>query len=192
MITINVTGDVKRLSKDLGKIKSAIPRITSKAVNELSVWAKDETINKVASNLKLPKQVISRTTRGGRKVPRFALRRARVGYPVATLNIISSGIQVTDVAGAWIGKKPGQGGGVKAKGGRFYKGAFKGRSAGGTVRVFKRRGPARGNLFLPRIGTRVEMGRVYARYIEGDIGRRVFKDRFNLIANAELAKAGFT
>ena len=190
MISINVKADVEKLSRDLSVIKSAIPRITSRALNELAVWARKETINQTASDLRLPRNVIAKATRRGQKIDRFRLSRANKARLTATLNVLSEGIQVTEVAGAWIGRKPGQGGGVKAKGGRFYKGAFKAPAPGGKVRVWKRKGPKRLPIFLPRIGTRDAMIRTFDRRVSSGQGVQVFRQRFERLANLELAKAG--
>lgn len=190
MIEVNVTGDVKQLSRDLGRIKAAIPRITSRAINELATFARKQTIDQTAADLKLPRKVIAKTRRRGSEVDRFRLSRASAGRAIATLQVISAGIQVTDVAGAHIGRRPGQRGGVKAKGGRFYRGAFKAPAPGGTVRVFKRQGPERTPVFLPRIGTRDAMLRVFDQKINSGQGAQVFKQRFERLATLELAKAG--
>lgn len=190
MIEVNVVGDVKQLSRDLGRIKAAVPRITARAINELATYARKETIDQTSKDLRLPRKVIAKTTRRGAEVDRFRLSRATVGRAIATLRVISAGIQVTDVAGAWTGRKPGQKGGVKAKGGRFYKGAFKAPAPGGKVRVFKRRGAERKPLFLPRIGTRDAMLRTFDAKISGGKGAQVFKQRFERLATLELAKAG--
>jgi hypothetical protein len=190
MLEINVTGDVKQLARDLGRIRAAVPRITARAINELATYARKQTIDETAKELRLPRKVIAKTQRRGSEVDRFRLSRASAGRAIATLRVISSGIQVTDVAGAWTGRKPGQGGGVKAKGARFYKGAFKAPAPGGKVRVFKRRGSERKPVFLPRIGTRDAMLRTFDQKISGGQGRAVFKQRFERLATLELAKAG--
>lgn len=186
---VDVTADTKRLSRDLTAIKAALPRITARAINELAVWARSQTIKATAADLRLPQKVIRKTTRRGAEVDRFRLVRAVRGIPVAKLRVRSSGIQVTDVAGAWIGRKPGKGGGVKAKGGRFYRGAFKA-PVGGKLRVWKRRGPKRLPIFLPRIGTRDAMLRTFERHIMRGQGPQIFRQRFARLAQRELAKAG--
>lgn len=190
MIEINVVGDAREMARDLDRIRAAVPRITSRAINELATWARKETIDATAEALRLPRQTIAKTTRRGSTVDRFRISKAVVGRAVATLRVISEGIQVTDVAGAWIGRKPGQGGGVKAKGGRFYKGSFKAPAPGGQVRVFKRRGKERLPVFLPRIGTRSAMIKVFEQKISGGQGATVFRQRFERLATFELAKAG--
>lgn len=189
-VEINVVGDAREMSRDLRAIRAAIPRITVRSVNELATWARKETIDQTAKELKLPRSVVAKTTRRGSTVDRFKLLKATTGNAVARLRVLSAGIQVTDVAGAWTGRKPGQGGGVKAKGGRFYRGAFKAPAPGGSVRVFKRRGASRKPIFLPRIGTRKAMLEVFGARIAGGAGAQVFRQRFNRMANLELARAG--
>ena len=189
-IEIDVTADTKAMSRDLRRIHQAIPRITARAINELATWARKETINETATKLRLPKKTVAKTTRRGSTVDRFKLRKATPSIPVATLTVISAGIQVTDVAGAWIGRKPGQKGGVKAKGGRFYRGAFKAPAKGGTVRVFKRQGPDRKPLMLPRIGTKQAMEGAFAAKVAGAAGTSLFRQRFQRLAAYELQKAG--
>jgi len=189
-IEINVTCDLKQFTRDLRAIKSAIPRITSRALNELATYARKETIDETASQLRLPRKVIAKTKRRGSEVDRFKLNRASTAIAIASLRVISEGIQVTDVAGAWTGRKAGQGGGVKAKGGRFYRGAFKAPAPGGQVRVWKRRGQERLPVFLPRIGTRDAMLRTFDTKINRGQGPQIFRQRFQRLANLELAKAG--
>lgn len=190
MIEINVTGDVRTLSRDLKAIKGAIPRITSRAINELAVYARKETIDTTAKELRLPRKVIAKTQRRGVEVDRFRIAKATAANPVATMRVLSAGIQVTAVAGAWVGRQAGQKGGVKAKGGRFYRGAFKARAPGGRTVVFKRQGPERKPLFLPRIGTRDAMLRTFDAKVNSGQGATVFRQRFERLANLELARAG--
>jgi len=189
-VEINVVADTKAMARDLSRIKAAIPRITSRAVNELATYARKKTIDETASTLDLPKRVVAKTKRRSATVDRFRLFRATQAIAIARLQVSGDGIQVTDVAGAHIGRKPGQGGGVKAKGGRFYKGAFKAKAPGGAVRVFKRRGAERKPLFVPRIGTRVAMLKTFEKHVNSGQGVRVFRKRFNRLAVFELAKAG--
>lgn len=190
-VQIDVTSDAKLMARDLKRIRAAIPKITSRAVNELATWARKETIRETAGKLRLPRKVIAKTTRKGNQVDRFALRRATANTPIATLTVISAGIQVSDVAGAWIGRKPGQKGGVKAKGGRFYRGTFKGKARGaGTERVWKRTGPDRKPLMLPRIGTKKAMEAAFEAKVSGSKGTALFRERFQRLAAYELAKAG--
>ena len=190
MIEINVVADTKMMAKDLQCIREAIPRITYRAVNELATWARRQTINETADALRLPRRTIAKTTRRGASVDRFKLYKATRSIAVARLKVQSEGIQVTDVAGAWTGRKPGQGGGVKAKGGRFYKGTFKAPAPGGKVRVWKRKGKDRLPVFLPRIGTRNAMLKAFDEHVRSGAGTQVFRDRFNRLAAYELQKAG--
>lgn len=189
MISINVKADVEQLSRDLRAIEAVIPKITTQALNELAVWARKETINQTAADLRLPRNVIAKATRRGQKVDRFRLSRANRNRQTATLSVLSEGIQVTEVAGAWIGRRPGQGGGVKAKGGRFYQGAFKA-PVKGRERVWKRQGPQRLPIFLPRIGTRSAMLKTFDTRISSGQGVQVFRQRFERLASVELAKVG--
>lgn len=190
MIGISVQGDVKELSRDLKAIRASIPRITSRALNELATWGRKEMVDETATELRLPRQVIAKTTRKGEKADRFRILKASPALLMAQLVARSEGIQVTDVAGAWTGRKPGQGGGVKAKGGRFYRGAFKA-PVKGRERVWKRRGPARLPIFLPRIGTRSTMLKTFDKYVAGERGTAIFRQRFQRLANLELQRRGF-
>ena len=190
MIEINVTSDLKEMQRDLQAIRSRLPSLTAQAVNALASWARQETIDQTAKELRLPKARISTATREGARVPRFRLTRASPALPIARLSVLSAGIQVTEVAGAWTGRKPGQGGGVKAQGGRFYKGAFKGKAKGGKVRVWKRQGDERLPVFLPRIGTRKAMEKTFAQYVDGPKGVAFFRRKFDELAKRALAKAG--
>ncbi|MBN8279069.1 MAG: phage tail protein [Gammaproteobacteria bacterium] len=197
MITIDVKSELDQMRRDLSAIRQAIPRITAQALNETATYARKATIDETARVLRLPRKVIATTTRGREKVERFRLYKANRDRLEATLQVISKGIQVTDVAGAWVGRRPGRGGGVKAKGGRFYQGAFKARAGrSGDIRVFKRqvRGGTRVGrtpLFLPRIGARKGMEAAFGRMVGGEAGRRIFAQRFNRLADFALKSRGF-
>lgn len=186
-LSIDVRGDVAKAKRSLSRIRGAIPRITARAINELATYARSTTIRETARDLKLPQPVIRKTTRKGSTVDRFRLTRATPRYLTARITARSEGIQVTDVAGIQLKRK---GGGVKAKGGRFYKGAFKAPAPGGKIRVWKRRGPERLPVFLPRIGTRQKMLDAFQRKVDSPAGRTVFRQRFDRLARFELAKAG--
>lgn len=191
-IGISVVGDVKEISRDLAAIKKSIPRITGTSLNQLATWARSQVIAETAREMRLPKSVVSQTIRTKKGVstptPRFRLVRASTYKPIAELIAVSKGIQVTDIAGAWVGRKPGQGGGVKAKGGRFYKGAFKAKAAGGTVRVWKRTGKERLPIFLPRVGINERLIRAFNTRVAGLSGTAEFRRLFKAAADRELAK----
>ncbi len=188
MLEINVKADVAAARRELAAIRAKIPSITARALNETAVWARKTTIDKTASDLRLPRKNIAKTTRRGEEVDRFRLVRANRARLESRLRVISAGIQVTDVAQAWIGRKPGAGGGVKARGGRFYRGAFKAPGPGGKVRVWKRRGKQRLPIFLPRIGTRKAMETAFDQLAGSEAARRVFLQRFDRLARFELRK----
>lgn len=191
-LELNVTGNLDVITRDIKKIKASIPRLTQTSINALGTWARREVIKETSKELRLPVKAISQTIRNGKAVPRFTLYKARAGTPVVRLVAISAGIQVTDIAGNWIGRKPGQGGGVKAKGGRFYKGAFKAPAPGGTIRVWKRKpGSKRLPIFLPRVGVNDRMIRAFDAKVAGIPGSDEFNRLFRLATERELRKLGF-
>lgn len=147
------------------------------AINRTVTWAEREAIAAVSKELRLPvKFVRNRLTRDGAvKERRTVIRRATVASLNASLEVYMRGLPVYQVAGLEVRRK---GGGVKAKGGRFYRGAFRpgaGRAAG---TVLKRMGPSRTPLMMPKIGLREHLRKEFDRRIQGAEGQAYFRAEY--------------
>jgi len=209
----SVETEIREMSRDLKKIKEAIPRITYKALNELTYWAREEISSGAASKLKIPEYKLRFLTAKGIARSRFLLTEARESHLRAEIRGNAEGIQVTDLAlGAlspWNVKGAShkvRGGGVLAIGGRFYKGAFLARPNGrGKMRVFHRRSEAAASeghgkhgrrkgrypVGLVRVPVVKAMDDQFHGIVDSGRGSFKFKQRFSEIANQELLRAGF-
>jgi len=202
-IEINVTANTKAMERDFRAIKSKLPSIAAAALNKLGNYAKLQVIGETARDLRLSPDVIAKTVKDGNKVPRFALTRASPKYLVSTLSAKSAGIQVTQIAGANIkprnvagrSHKNTAGGGTKAKGSRFYPGAFKA-TVKGVSRVWIMRSelsaknPRKGKykLGLLRIGVNDQFLRAFKRKVEGPIGTAFFVREYRIAAERALGR----
>lgn len=182
MISLSVKAELNKAAKDFPRLAKKIPRLAANALNETAVYVRKEGITKVARELRLPRTIVAKrlTLSGEKKGDRIVLRRATAGRLVAVLNTYVRGIPVTQVAGAQT-KRPG--GGVKAKGGRFYQGAFKAKG-----QVFKRIGRTRTPLMVPKIGVRELLAKEFGAIFDRD-GRRVFSQRLGRRLQFELTRS---
>ena len=204
----SVETEIREMSRDLKKIKEAIPRITYKALNELTYWAREEISSGAASKLKIPEYKLRFQTAKGMARSRFLLTEARETHLRAEIRGNAEGIQVTDLApralSPWNVKGAShkvRGGGVLAIGGRFYKGAFLARARGkGKERVFHRRSKAAASsgrrkgrypVGLVRVPVVKAMDDQFHGIVDSGRGSFKFKQRFSEIANQELLRAGF-
>lgn len=203
-IDISVTADVRAMQRDLKAIKAKLPSIAAASLNKLANHAQKEVISETAAQLRLPKSVVSKTVKDKAPAPRFRLSRASPKYLVATLKANSAGIQVTQIAGANIKPRnvPGRshkntaGGGTKAKGSRFYPGAFKARK-GGVQRVWIMRSelssvnprPGKYKLGLLRIGINDRFLRAFKDKVEGPQGSAFFRREYLKAAERAISRA---
>lgn len=172
------TRDVERMLKRVNR--KAIPRATSRAINETARKIRSDGTKRVAQGLRLPmKFVRKRFTVGGEvKGDRVRLKSANQRNWEATLDVYLRGLPVFQVAGAQTKS------GVNAKGGRHYKSAFK-----RVGKVFKRRTKKRKPLMMPKIGLRKILLDVFEKMVRRD-AKREYTKRFNRLARYEIERAG--
>lgn len=182
-VDLNVKVEMNALAKRFPTLWKQIPRYTASALNETAAFVRKNAVNNIATRLKLPRRVVSKRIAldGSAKGDRIKIRRATPGYLTAVLDTYARGIPVTNVAGAQT-RPRGGGGGVKAKGGRFYEGAFKAKR-----QVFKRQGPARTPLMVPKIGVREQINKEMQAQFLG-AGRSEFKRRLERRLQYELTR----
>ena len=182
MINLSVKVELNDAARRFPALAKRIPRYAATALNETATFIRKEGIRQVAKELRLPVSIVGKRfdLLGNQKANRVLLRRATAGNLTATLNTYVRGIPVFQVAGLQT-KRPG--GGVKAKGGRFYQGAFKAKGL-----VFKRRSPDRYPLMLPKIGVRQILNRTFADLFDRE-GRRIFARRLGRRLQFELTRS---
>jgi len=182
MIQLNVKVELNDAAKRFPTLARKIPRLAANALNETAVYVRKEGITKVATELKLPRSIVGKrfSLSGEAKRDRITLRKATAGNLAAVLNTYVRGIPVSQVAGVQLKRK---GGGVKAKGGRFYEGAFKAKGL-----VFKRQGPQRTPLMVPKIGVRELLDKEFRGIFDRD-GRRVFSERLRRRLQFEVSRS---
>lgn len=182
-VDLNVKVEMNDAAKRFPTLWKQIPRYAASSLNETAAFVRKTAVNNIATRLKLPRRVVSKRIAldGSAKSDRIKIRRATPGYLTATLNTYVRGIPVTNVAGVQT-KPRGGGGGVKAKGGRFYEGAFKAKR-----QVFKRRGPERTPLMVPKIGVREQIDKEMQTLFAG-AGRSEFKRRLERRLQFELTR----
>jgi hypothetical protein len=199
MPTLSVKVEYNQAAKLFPQMAKKLPSITARAINKTANAAKEKMIDKLKTELRLPRKIVANrlSRNGGVKESRFKLRRASPSYLAAELSIYARGIPVYQVAGMAVNpyNVPGRtrkrkGGGVKAKGPRFYEGAFKVPSGQYAGMVFKRRTAARDSLMMPKIGERKKINEGGNQYIVSTEGHRIFKRIYNEMIRAELSRYG--
>lgn len=175
---------MNQAARNFPQIRTRLPTATRNVLNRMATLAERDAINQVASDVKLaPRFVRNRYDVSGRaKESRTRIRRASTASLSVTLDVYVRGLPVFQVAGMQI-MTPG--GGVKAQGRRFYKGAFK-----SNGRVFKRRTDERLPLMMPKIGLRVRLRREFNRRLSGVEGRERFRAMYREQIRKYLARYG--
>lgn len=189
MAGLNIRVEYNAAAKQFPQIAKRLPSLTRNSINRLATWAERESMTAVAKATKLPQRFIrNRLTRAGSvKERRATIRRATPSNLNASLQVYMRGLPVYQVA---LSEQRRPGGGVKAKGGRFYKGAFKpatGRYAG---MVFKRMGATRTPLMMPKIGLRQALTSAFNSRVQGNEGRAYFRRDYAEQCRRSLAKFG--
>lgn len=181
-----VKSNIKRLRRDLrvasDKVVSRASRI---AINETAAFVRRESVDDVASRLKLPKSILKfrYNLQGKRTGNRIFVNKATARRSwKAQIIVFVRGILVTQVAGKQL-----KAGGVKAKGGRFYEKAFKINIRGNPGFVVKRVANKYG-LVAPKIGVREIFDRTIRRLLFSTAAQREFDKRWTRVAKAEIAK----
>lgn len=183
-LTLKVKVEMNEAARLFPQIAKRLPSLTRDAINRTATIAERESVQKVAADLKILIKFIRNRydLQGNAKSKRIKVRRATTSRLTAELDVYMRGLPVTQVAGAQI-KRPG--GGVKATGGRFYKGAFRARG-----QASKRRGPERTPLMLPKIGLRQRLRKEFDARVTGVQGMATFRREYNERISRALARAG--
>ena len=182
----SVQVDTKQLEKAFKQIERKLPSATAATLNKSANRAKKAAIKNVSGALSIPQKFITNryTVKGVKKAPRSTLKRASPRKLRADLDVYMRGIPVGQIAGKPTKR---QHAGVKAKGGRFYKGAFYSPGAAPHGFVFKRRGSSK-KLMMPKIGVRKRLMKQYEHFLLGAEGIRFFKREWNKAAQKKLDK----
>ncbi len=175
--------EMNQAAREFPQLARSLPSLTRNAINRTATWAEREATAAVAKQLKLPvKFVRNRLTRDGSvKERRTTIRRATTANLNATLEVYMRGLPVYQVALPMQRRA----GGVKAKGGRFYPGAFRPQKGSKEGLVFKRMGPRRVPLMMPKIGLRERLHKEFDKRISGAEGIAFFRREY-----AEQLKRG--
>jgi len=196
--SLQVNLDLKELRSTNKQIQKAAQRAARLAINETATSAKSEAIKQTAREYGFAPKFVryrwSSMLSGGkpvRKGERMKLIKANKSRLSASINVHLRGLPVSVIAGAQIKQTRGwtkgaqQRGsrqfGVKAKGGRFYKQAFKDSKG----RVFKRRDNGKG-IMMPKIGLRDDLIGEFDALIFSPRAQARFQFVYNRILKANL------
>ena len=158
------------------------------SINQVAKDARKGAQRQAAKELRLPLSIIrKRFNRAGEATKdRTEFYKATRGRPSALLRVYHRGIAIHQI-------KTGKGQnrqGVRAKGGRLYKGAFvvggSGRAAG---LVLKRKGKSRFPLFAPRLSVRKTLEDAFNRNLSGPAARFAFRREFERRLRRRLARS---
>lgn len=184
---ISVKVDTRELERAFKKINKRMPTVTARAINESATWARTKALKGASQLLRIQLKLIrKRLTIAGRvKEDRTKIRKANKNRLTAELDVYVRGIPVGQIA-AKPTKRQNKRPGVKAKGGRLYRGAFYAPGAAPHGYVFKRR--QSGQLMMPKVGVRRVLDKQFKYYIVGFIGTAEFRKRWERLALFELSK----
>lgn len=189
VMKLNVKAQMNQAAREFSRIAKRLPSLTRDAINKTATLAERSAISTVAQEINLPERYVrNRFDLSGRvKDRRTKIRRASVNHLAATLDVYTRGLPVSQIAGQQL-RRPG--GGVKAKGGRFYKGAFRPQGTRYARLVFKRRGEARTPLMVPKIGLRQRLTKQFDENVSGAAGQRAFEREYHARIRRALARYG--
>lgn len=184
---LSVKVDTRELENAFKEIHRKLPTVTARAINETATWAKKNSEKETATALRLPLKLVRKrlNVKGDVKEDRTTLRRASRMQQSAVLTVYVRGIPVGQIAGKPV-KRQNKRPGVKAKGGRLYRGAFYAPGAAPHGYVFKRR--KSGQLMMPKIGVRQFLDEKFSAYAIGPKGQAEFRKRWNRLAVFEFEK----
>lgn len=183
-VELDVRVQMNDAARKFPQLRHKIPVWAAQELNKLAVSVRSRAIKETASDLKLPQSIVRYRIdlNGQKKGDRIRLTKANRSYLVARLITHARGIPLSSVAGLQT-RPRGGGGGVKAKGGRFYQGAFKQKGLG-----FKRTTKERFPLMVPKIGVREKIDGIMQRSFSG-WARAEFRQRMERRMVAEMARA---
>lgn len=186
--SVTVQGDADRIVRHLNATtKTFIPTVAAQAINEVAKKARTEAQREVATKLRLPLRIIrKRVNRQGEiKGDRTLYYKASRNKPTALLRVYHRGIPIHQIATSKAQTKKG----VKAKGGRLYKGAFiaqGGRAKGLALKRRSSTGKQGGKLFVPKLSVKKTLEDSFDKRINGRIGRAAFSRAFARRLEARL------
>ena len=195
MVSLVVTQRGTDIRKDLSRLrKNGQVMAEQRAINKLATWTRGQAVKQVASDISLPRKFVAKrfTRNGSAKADRVILKKARKQRdPEAILRSWMRGLPVYQIATSTTKQ------GVKARGGRFYPGAFvpfsqrgQGRKVPRGAIVFKRRGPgSRAKLMLPKLGLRERLDEKIRELPVGVQGQRIMRTEFNRQMNLAIQRS---
>jgi hypothetical protein len=171
---------VRKMFKALGA--KPMNRVNVRAQNEVMTKARTKSIRAVSKSEKLPQKFIRYRFdgQGNKKADRAKLKKGNVRNLTSVLTVYMRGLPVGAVAGAQTKQ------GVKAKGGRLYKGAFKATTAAGQGVVLKRRSKKRTPTMMPKIGLRGQLQKQFERNILSRQAQREYQRIYSRLGQLEL------
>ena len=186
-MTISVKLDTRELERAFQQINKRLPAVTARAINETATWVKTNGQKDTANELDVPLKLVRKRLKvsGEVKEDRTKIRRANRSRLSADIVVYVRGIPVGQIA-AKPTKRQNRRPGVKARGGRLYRGAFYAPGASPHGYVFKRR--QSGRLMMPKVGVRNVLNRYFELYVSGPAGISEFRRRWNRLAIFELSK----
>ena len=184
---VSVKVDTRELEAAFKKINRRLPRVTARAINEAAKFARSRSEKEIAKALRVPLKLVRKRldVKGEVKEDRTRLTRAHAGRLAALFSVYVRGIPVGQIANKPT-KRQNRRPGVKARGGRLYRGAFYAPGAAPHGFVFKRR-PS-GRLMLPKVGVRKLLSARFYNYTVGRPGLLEFRKRWQRLAQFELSK----
>jgi len=191
MVRLNVKAEYNQAAKLFPEIAKRLPALAAQAINATATEARRTALRRTAAELRLPQNIVQRrmTRYGAAKNARTWLSvRASAWKLWAELAVYTRGIPFFQIAGAQTKA------GVKGKGGRLERGAFKVRSGKYEGIVFRRIAPkpggTRAHLAMPRVSVRPALLRHFSALITGPDGIAMFRRHYRVRIQRELAKAG--
>lgn len=137
-VTLDIRGDIKPVLRSLEQIERRhVPKATVRGINKASDVVVKGTASEVGKDLNLAAVRLKKRfdRRGDVKGKRFQVIKARGSRLAALLIVYLRGIPVRQLTRVRQTKR-----GVRAEGGRFYRGAFINRAPSGQEHVFRRAG----------------------------------------------------
>ena len=196
--SLQVKLDFKELRSTNEEIQKAAERAVRLAVNETANNAKSEAIKQTARDYGIAQQFVryrwSSRLAGGKPVKtgeRMKIIKASRNNYSASIKVHLRGLPISVIAGKQIKQAKGwnkgaqkrgtRQAGVKAKGGRFYRQAFKDSSG----RVWKRRDSGKG-IMMPKLGLRDDLIGEFDALIFGPRAQARFQRVYDRILKAKL------
>jgi len=199
-LTLKLKFKPAQLNKAKRRTENIAQKSARLAVNETLAKVKSTAIKEIAKNFRITEQLVrnrySSVKRDGKLVKtgeRLRINKANYSTLQGRIKVHLRGVPISTFAGGQV--KAARAGskaaasrnstrfGVKAKGGRFYPGAFKDRQG----RVWKRRSD--GRLMVPKLGLRDSFIDKMDDLLLSGKAQRTFQARFNRIMSYQIQRA---